>query len=118
MITALGPVAADLGANRVVRGVKIPHPCGDPSLDAAGEAARIPQITDVVEPRAKSRGGTAGVFPGVLGPVEPAGNGRTDRLRGVAVVTSGEVPWLGQKGLFVAHDSVLDTAGPGAELHP
>ena len=39
MITALGPVAADLGANRVVRGVKIPHPCGDPSLDAAGDHA-------------------------------------------------------------------------------
>jgi betaine reductase len=37
MISALGPVAADLGANRVVRGVKIPHPCGDPSLDLAGD---------------------------------------------------------------------------------
>ena len=33
MITALGPVASDLGANRVVRGVKIPHPCGDPALE-------------------------------------------------------------------------------------
>lgn len=33
MVTALGPVASDLGANRVVRGVKIPHPCGDPSLE-------------------------------------------------------------------------------------
>jgi len=37
MISALGPVAADLGANRVVRGVKIPHPCGDPSLDPSGD---------------------------------------------------------------------------------
>lgn len=82
-----------------------------------GESARITQITDVVEPRAKA-GGTAGVFPGTLGPVEPVGSGRTDRLRGVAVVTSGEVPWLGAKGLFVPHDSVLDTAGPGADLHP
>jgi glycine reductase len=33
MITALGPVALDLGANRVVRGVKIPHPCGDPTVE-------------------------------------------------------------------------------------
>ena len=82
-----------------------------------GESARIPQITDVIEPRTKV-GGTAGVFPGLLGPVEPVGRGRTDRLRGVAVVTSGEVPWLGAKGLFVAHDSVLDTAGPGADMHP
>jgi glycine reductase len=39
MISALGPVAADLGANRVVRGVKIPHPCGDPSLDPAADHA-------------------------------------------------------------------------------
>ena len=39
MITALGPVAADLGANRVVRGVKIPHPCGDPSLEPTGDHA-------------------------------------------------------------------------------
>ena len=81
------------------------------------EAVRIPQITDVVEPRVKS-GGTGGIFPGVLSPVEPAGTGRTDRLRGVAVVTAGAVPWLGAKGLFVAHDSVLDMDGPGADLHP
>jgi betaine reductase len=39
MISALPPVALELGANRVVRGVKIPHPCGDPSLDAAQDAA-------------------------------------------------------------------------------
>jgi glycine reductase len=89
----------------------------DIQLVRPGDPTRITQITDVVEPRAKS-GGSGGVFPGLLSPVEPAGAGRTDRLRGVAVVTSGEVPWLGQKGLFVAHDSVLDTAGPGADLHP
>jgi glycine reductase len=81
------------------------------------ESARIPQITDVIEPRAKS-GGTGGVFPGLLSAVEPVGSGRTDRLRGVAVVTAGAVPWLGAKGLFVPHDSVLDMAGPGADLHP
>jgi len=81
------------------------------------ESVRIPQITDVIEPRTKS-GGTGGVFPGVLSPVEPVGTGRTDRLRGVAVVTAGPVPWLGAKGLFVPHDSVLDMDGPGADLHP
>jgi glycine reductase len=37
MITALGPVAADLGANRVIRGVKIPHPCGDPTLEPSAD---------------------------------------------------------------------------------
>jgi glycine reductase len=39
MITALGPVASELGANRVVRGVKIPHPCGDPTLDPSRDRA-------------------------------------------------------------------------------
>jgi glycine reductase len=82
-----------------------------------GESVRIAQITDVIEPRAKVDG-TAGVFPGLVGPVEPAGRGRTDRLRGVAVVTSGEVPWQGAKGLFVAHDNILDTSGPGADRQP
>jgi glycine reductase complex component B subunit alpha and beta len=81
------------------------------------ESVRIPQITDVVEPRVKS-GGSGGVFPGLLSGVEPVGSGRTDRLAGVGVVTSGAVPWLGAKGLFVAHDSVLDMDGPGADLHP
>jgi len=33
VISALPPVAQELGANRVVRGVKIPHPCGDPTLE-------------------------------------------------------------------------------------
>jgi glycine reductase complex component B subunit gamma len=39
MISALPPVAQELGANRVVRGVKIPHPCGDPTLEP--EADRL-----------------------------------------------------------------------------
>ena len=39
MVSALGPVAAELGAVRVVRGVKIPHPCGDPTLDPARDRA-------------------------------------------------------------------------------
>jgi glycine reductase len=103
-------LAALVGADPAFRSV-------DVQLVRPGESARITQITDVIEPRVKV-GGTAGVFPGVLGPVEPVGRGRTDRLRGVAVVTAGEVPWLGAKGLFVAHDGVLDMSGPGADLHP
>lgn len=39
MITALGPVALQLGANRAVAGVKIPHPCGDPALEPEAEHA-------------------------------------------------------------------------------
>ena len=49
MITALGPVAADLGANRVIKGVKIPHPCGDPTLEPAGDhALRVRIVSEAV----------------------------------------------------------------------
>jgi glycine reductase len=38
MVSALPPVAIELGANRVVRGVKIPHPLGDPTADPERDA--------------------------------------------------------------------------------
>jgi len=34
MITAMYPVAEQVGASRIVKAVAIPHPCGDPSLPA------------------------------------------------------------------------------------
>ena len=34
MITAMFPVAEQVGASRIVKAVAIPHPCGDPSLPA------------------------------------------------------------------------------------
>jgi len=39
MISALPPVALELGANRVVRGIKIPHPVGEPTADPSHDAA-------------------------------------------------------------------------------
>lgn len=79
------------------------------------EQARITQVTDVVEPRAKADGRA---FPGLLSPVERAGLGRTHRLSGVAVVTAGEVPWLATSGLFVPADNVLETGEPGRMYNP
>ncbi len=32
IISAMFPVAEQVRANRIVKGVSIPHPCGDPSL--------------------------------------------------------------------------------------
>lgn len=32
IISAMYPVAEQVRANRIVKGVSIPHPCGDPSL--------------------------------------------------------------------------------------
>lgn len=32
LISAMYPVAQQVRANRIVKGVSIPHPCGDPSM--------------------------------------------------------------------------------------
>ena len=32
MVTAMYPMAEQVGASRIVKGVRIPHPCGDPSF--------------------------------------------------------------------------------------
>lgn len=38
-ITAMATMAKQLGANRVITGTKIPHPCGDPTLSAEADKA-------------------------------------------------------------------------------
>lgn len=97
---------------------------GDPafaSVDVAlvrpGENVRISQISDAIEPRIKVDG-PGQVFPGILGPIETVGSGRTNRLANVAVLTTGEVPWLGANGLFVPRDSFLDMIGPASGFTP
>jgi glycine reductase complex component B subunit gamma len=37
LITAMTMVAKQIGANRVIAGSKIPHPCGDPTLSKEGD---------------------------------------------------------------------------------
>lgn len=39
LITALPIVGKQIGANRVVSGTKIPHPCGDPNLPPEDDQA-------------------------------------------------------------------------------
>jgi glycine/betaine/sarcosine/D-proline reductase family selenoprotein B len=39
MVSALPPIALQAGGNRVIKGVKIEHVCGDPSLGRDGDAA-------------------------------------------------------------------------------
>ena len=53
-------------------------------LVAPGESVRLARVWDLVEPRIK-RSGPAGDFPGILSPVRPAGAGRTNALKGMAV---------------------------------
>ena len=38
-ITAMSTMAKQLGANRIITGTKIPHPCGDPSLSPEADKA-------------------------------------------------------------------------------
>ena len=38
-ITSMSMLGKQIGANRIVRGVKVPHPCGDPDLPVAGDLA-------------------------------------------------------------------------------
>ena len=34
LVTAMYPVAEQVRATRIIKGVSIPHPCGDPALSA------------------------------------------------------------------------------------
>lgn len=82
-----------------------------------GERTRIVNVRDVVEPRAKVSG-PGGVFPGILGPVEPVGEGRTHRLSGVAVIASAAYRPTILSGTAAQDSSMVDMWGPGAEASP
>ena len=60
----------------------------DFSFDIAkpGESTRITPVKDVIEPRVKVEG-PGGQFPGVISKVDTVGSGKTNVLRGMAVVT-------------------------------
>lgn len=86
------------------------------SLEVAtpGEKVRITGIRDVVEPRIKVSG-KGQVFPGVLGPVESVGEGRTHRLSGMAVIVAAKYEGTIRAGLGVQRSAILDMWGPGAD---
>ena len=71
-----------------------------------GESARVGIVFDVVEPRAKEPGTGAGDFPGVLGPYQIAGDGKTHVLRGsaVTIVDPLGIPGAGGKSLEMSGD--------------
>ena len=88
-------------------------------LDAAfpGEHTRIVRVRDVVEPRVKVSG-TGSVFPGILGPVETVGQGRTNRLSGVTVMASAEYKRTIVEGTAAGRTGFVDMWGPAAPLTP
>src|SRR2546426_8783665 len=73
-----------------------------------GERCRIGRVFDVIAPRAKLDG--CEDFPGVLGGVARAGQGRTLALAGVAVVATD------QQTASIGTLAVIDMAGPNAAL--
>ncbi len=74
-----------------------------------GESVRIMPVKDVVEPRVKVSG-TGNLFPGVISKVEPVGSGRTNVLRGSAIVTTGKI--------VAFQEGIIDMCGEGAKYTP
>ncbi len=82
-----------------------------------GEKTRIVMIRDAVEPRIKVSGSGC-VFPGLLGPVESVGTGRTNRLSGIAVIPSAQYKPTILSGNNAANSGTVDMWGPGAQITP
>ncbi len=80
-------------------------------LDVArpGESVRIMPVKDVIEPRVKVNGEGA-MFPGMISKVATVGSGRTNVLRGSAVVTTGKIVGF--------QEGIIDMKGTGAEYTP
>ena len=74
-----------------------------------GESVRIMPVKDVIEPRVKVNGG-GNLFPGVITKVETVGSGRTNVLKGSAVVTTGKIVGF--------QEGIIDMCGEGAKYTP
>lgn len=74
-----------------------------------GESVRIMPVKDVIEPRVKVSGEGA-MFPGIISKVAPVGSGRTNVLRGSAVVTTGKIVGF--------QEGIIDMTGEGAKYTP
>lgn len=81
----------------------------DVDIAKPGESVRITPVKDVVEPRVKVEG-PGGVFPGVLSKVDVVGSGKTNVLKGCAVMTTGKIVGF--------QEGIVDMTGPGAEYTP
>ena len=79
-----------------------------------GEKTRIVKVRDAVEPRIKVSGPGC-VFPGILGPVETVGEGRTHRMSGVTVMPSAEYNPTILSGTGGQNAGIVDMWGPGGQ---
>lgn len=78
-------------------------------LARPGENLRLVNVHNIVEPRAKMDGSGEN-FPGVLGEIRPAGDGRTRVLRGAGIVTIDRLSDI--------RGAVIDMTGPGSQASP
>lgn len=81
----------------------------DLNIARPGESVRITPVKDVVEPRVKVEG-PGGVFPGVLSKVDVVGSGKTNVLKGCAIMTTGKIVGF--------QEGIVDMMGPGADYTP
>ncbi len=78
-------------------------------LARPGESVRIIPVKDVIEPRVKVEG-QGGLFPGFVSKVDMVGAGKTNVLKGAAVVTTGKIVGF--------QEGIIDMSGPGAQFTP
>lgn len=74
-----------------------------------GDEVRIIPVKDVIEPRVKVDG-KGGVFPGFISGVDTVGSGKTNVLKGAAVVTTGKIVGF--------QEGIVDMTGEGAKYTP
>ena len=74
-----------------------------------GEETRIMPVKDVIEPRVKVEG-PGGIFPGFINKVDMVGSGKTNALKGAAIVTAGKIVGF--------QEGIIDMSGPGAKYTP
>ena len=88
----------------------------DLALVHPGDETRIVHVWDAVEPRYKVAG-RGRVFPGFLGAPDTVGSGRTHRLSGMALLTTGRPP-NPVTGLLQPREAIVDMSGPAAAYSP
>lgn len=74
-----------------------------------GDKTRIIPVKDVIEPRVKVEG-NGGIFPGFISKVDTVGSGKTNVLKGAAVVTTGKIVGF--------QEGIIDMSGEGAKYTP
>ena len=77
-----------------------------------GESCRIVHVLDALQPMVKVSGRST-VYPGHFGPAIPAGDGRTHRLSGLALLVSAQFPEAAS-GALAPHEAIVEMSGPAA----